>query len=134
MDRTLEQQVRTRARGLCEYCRTPQSASGLTFPIDHVIARQHGGSTVSENLSLCCGRCNLSKGPNIAGIDPDTGSLTRLFHPRLDAWAEHFRYDGAIVVGLTDIGRTTVIVLAINEPYRVTARRALMEEGLFPSL
>lgn len=132
MDRFLERGVRSRARNLCEYCLAPQWASKLTFPIDHVIARQHGGQTVAENLALCCGRCNLSKGPNIAGLDPHTGRLTRLYHPRQDVWITHFRYDGPIVVGLTDVGRTTVAVLAINQAYQVAARQALIDEGVFP--
>jgi hypothetical protein len=97
-----------------------------------VIARQHGGQTVAENLALCCGRCNLSKGPNIAGIDPRTGLLTRLFNPRQDLWMEHFRFDGPVVVGLTDVGRTTVVVLAINQASQVAVRQALLDEGLFP--
>jgi hypothetical protein len=133
MDKALEQQVRMRARGLCEYCRMPQSASKLTFPIDHIIARQHGGETASENLAMCCGRCNLSKGPNIAGLDPDTKGLTRLFHPRKDKWVDHFRYDGAVLVGLTNVGRTTAFVLAMNQPYQRAARQALMDEGVFPA-
>ena len=109
-----------------------QWASKLTFPIDHIIARQHGGQTIPENLALCCGRCNLSKGPNIAGLDPRTGLLTRLFNPRQDLWTEHFRFDGPVIVGLTDVGRTTVVVLAINQPYQVAARQALIDEGVFP--
>src|SRR5260221_5586475 len=114
MDRAVEQHVRHRAQGRCEYCRLPQEASAFTFPIDHIIARQHGGETVPENLALCCNRCNLSKGPNIAGIDPLTGNLTRLFNPRTDAWAEHFRLNGPLMEGLTAIGRTTASVLAMN--------------------
>ena len=132
MDKALEQQVRRRARGLCEYCRMPQSASKLTLPIDHIIARQHGGETVAENLALCCGRCNLSKGPNIAGLDPETKHLTRLYHPRKDKWVEHFRYEGAVMVGLTDVGRTTIAVLAMNQPHQRAVRQALMEEGVVP--
>jgi hypothetical protein len=132
MDRFLERRVRARAQGVCEYCRVPQSASKLKFPIDHVVARQHGGLTIAENLALCCGRCNLSKGPNIAGLDPHTERLTRLFNPRQDLWSEHFRYDGPIIVGLTDIGRTTVVVLAMNQAYQVAARQALIDEAVFP--
>ena len=132
MDKALEYDVRTRARGMCEYCLLPQSASKLTFPIDHIIARQHGGATASDNLALCCGRCNLSKGPNIAGLDPESGQMTRLFNPRQDDWATHFRYDGPLLMGLTDVGRTTVAVLAMNQPYQVGARQTLTDEGVFP--
>ena len=40
---------------MCEYCRMPES-NYLTvpFPIDHIIARQHGGSTTLDNLALSC--------------------------------------------------------------------------------
>src|SRR5438128_1090572 len=133
MDKTLEQEIRSRARDICEYCLMPESASALKHIIDHVIARQHGGQTVVENLALCCGRCNLYKGPNIAGLDPDSGRLVRLYNPRRDIWREHFRRDGATAVGLTDVGRTTIQVLMINKPYRVAARQALIEVGKYPS-
>jgi 5-methylcytosine-specific restriction endonuclease McrA len=125
MDQKLEQEVRRRARHRCEYCVLAESTSVLKHVIDHVIARQHGGKTVSENLALCCGRCNLCKGPNIAGIDPDTAALARLFHPRLDEWEAHFRWEHAVLVGLTPIGRTTAVVLAINDPRRIALRRML---------
>jgi 5-methylcytosine-specific restriction endonuclease McrA len=71
---------------MCEYCHLPQRFSKLTFPIDHVIARQHHGPTIESNLALACGFCNRHKGPNIAGLDPQTRQLTRLFHPRRDSW------------------------------------------------
>ena len=40
---------------------------------DHIVAVQHGGETVSENLALACCDCNLLKGPNLASVDPVTG-------------------------------------------------------------
>lgn len=79
MPEPLEQLIRRLASGRCEYCRMPQSASRFKHVLDHIIARQHGGKTEARNLALCCGRCNQAKGPNIAGIDPETGELTRLF-------------------------------------------------------
>jgi hypothetical protein len=132
MDRELEQAVRTRAGNACEYCRLPQSARRLKFPIDHVIAQQHRGPTTSENLALCCGRCNRHKGPNLAGIDPLTGSMVRLFHPRTDLWAEHFRWDGPFISGLTEIGRTTLEVLNMNHPEDLAIRQELIANGDFP--
>jgi hypothetical protein len=132
MDRALEQTVRQRARNLCEYCSLDESFSSLRHVIDHIIARQHGGATVEGNLALCCGRCNLYKGPNVAGFDPGTGQLTRLFNPRADVWAEHFRWESVMLLGITAIGRTTVQVLNINQPSRVAARRTLIDVGRFP--
>jgi 5-methylcytosine-specific restriction endonuclease McrA len=58
MERSLEQEVWRRAKVLCEYCRMPQVVYRVPFQIDHIIARQHGGLTVSENLALSCFHCN----------------------------------------------------------------------------
>lgn len=82
--------VQRRAQGACEYCRLPQDASILPHQVDHIIGRQHRGSDEAANLCLCCIRCNLKKGPNIASIDPDTGIIVALYHPRRDSWREHF--------------------------------------------
>src|SRR3954465_484019 len=98
MEKTLEQEIRGRARGMCEYCLMPESASALKHVVDHIIATQHGGKSSPENLALCCGRCNLYKGPNIAGLDPQSGQLARLFNPRSDNWRSIF--DGRVRVRL----------------------------------
>ena len=83
MDPLLEDTVRQRAGETCEYCRMRQSFYPTgTFPIDHIIARQHGGPTVLSNLALSCLHCYSHKGPNIAGLDPLTKKLTWLFNPR----------------------------------------------------
>src|SRR2546423_11578734 len=132
MDKLLEQEIRRRAGERCEYCLMPQAASALKHVVDHIIALQHNGQTVTENLALCCGRCNLYKGPNIAGIDPLTQQFVRLFNPRVDRWKEHFRWEGPTAVGLTEVGRATIAVLMINKPYRVSARQALMELSKYP--
>jgi hypothetical protein len=133
MDERLAQEVRRRAGEACEYCRVAQASySTVPFPIDHVIARQHEGPTVVGNLALSCLHCNSHKGPNIAGIDPRTKRLTKLFNPRRHKWGRHFRWDGPLVVGRTAIGRVTVAVLAMNAPEAVEVREALIEEGIFP--
>lgn len=124
--------VRQRADDRCEYCQLPQSAYKLRFPIDHVIARQHGGKTEASNLCLACPRCNANKGPNIAGLDPLSNRMVRLFHPRRHKWGAHFRWDGPELRGKTAIGRATINVLAINDADAVAVREALIEEGAFP--
>ncbi len=95
MNPDLAQTVRERAGERCEYCRIPQSALQFRFQIDHIIAEQHGGETVLENLAFACPHCNRYKGPNIAGLDAQPGQLVRLFHPRIDEWIEHFQLVGA---------------------------------------
>ncbi len=131
MTSALERLVWRRAQGICEYCRLPQVFDPLPFQLDHIIGRQHGGLTVEDNLALACLYCNQRKGPNIAGIDPRTGRLVRLFHPRRDKWYRHFEWRGPLLIGLTSMGRATIVVLAINHPQNVALRRALIESGEF---
>lgn len=124
--------VRQRAEGRCEYCRLPQAAQPfISFHIEHITARQHNGSDEPENLCVACGRCNSHKGPNLTGIDPDTGKIEPLFNPREQAWPEHFALRGPFIVGLTAIGRTSVGVLSMNEERRVQLRTALIAQGEF---
>ncbi|MGA8838268.1 MAG: hypothetical protein WCF74_00100 [Candidatus Sulfotelmatobacter sp.] len=68
---------------------------------------------------------------NIAGVDPDSGEIVRLFHPRRDRWTEHFVWDGPRLEARTPVGRTTVTLLRFNEPEILNLRKALLEEGVF---
>ncbi len=54
MNESLERRVRKRAKERCEYCQIPAYISEFTFPVDHIIARQHQGETTFENLALAC--------------------------------------------------------------------------------
>jgi hypothetical protein len=104
----------------------------IPFHVDHIVARQHGGQTVLENLTLACLHYNRHKGPNIAGTDPNTGELVRLFHPRVHLWNEHFEWKGSALNGRTAIGHVTIQVLAINDSDFLAVREALVEERVFP--
>jgi hypothetical protein len=126
----LIRRVWQRAAARCEYCHLPVAIHPAPFQIDHIIARQHGGTTDDQNLALACIHCNRFKGPNIAGLDPETGELVRLFHPRTDEWAEHFAWVGPELKGRTHIGRATIVVLFINDPEVIALRKALQEEGV----
>ena len=132
MEESLEQRVWNRARAACEYCRIQQAFYPAPFEIDHVIARQHKGPTALSNLALSCLHCNGHKGPNIAGLDPLTGKLTRLFNPRRHKWERHFHWQGPLLLGKTAVGRVTIVVLAMNAPYLVGLRQELVDEGHFP--
>lgn len=132
MKRELEELIWSRAHRCCEYCQHPEEFSELPFEIDHIIATKHRGETTQSNLALSCFYCNSYKGPNIAGRDTNDDELTRLYHPRNDTWSEHFGWNEAELLGLTDVGRTTIDVLRINHPDAVDVRIALIEEGVFP--
>lgn len=133
MDVELRNLVVTRSHERCEYCRIPQRFFTERFQIEHIIALQHRGETIDSNLAVACARCNRAKGANLSGIDPFSGVLTRLFNPRIDAWDEHFsQAPFGKIVGISDIGRTTVYVLDMNAPRRVELRSAIqaIENGI----
>ena len=129
MNESLRQSVRDRAGARCEYCHLPEEYHELPFQLEHIIARKHRGTDESENLAWACYNCNAHKGPNIAGIDPQTQLMTRLFHPRLDRWEGHFVWVGAELLGKTEVGRATVEVLEINREENLGLRRILLLGG-----
>jgi hypothetical protein len=104
----------------------------LPHQIDHIIGRQHRGTDDVENLCLCCIRCNLKKGPNIASIDPNTRLVSALYHPRRHAWREHFAVVEATIIGLTAEGRTTVELMDMNNEERIRLRGVLLRRGWRP--
>ena len=129
MDASVQDLVRRRADNRCEYCLLRQEHSELTHHIEHIVAKQHGGGDDIDNLALACHRCNLQKGPNLAGVDPISGEIVPLFHPRRNQWAEHFLLQGAHIEGITPVGRATVHVLAINDERRLELRSELLARG-----
>jgi len=128
----LRRAVRERAGGLCEYCRLPDWLPPVEpFHLEHILARQHGGLTVADNLAWACHRCNRHKGTNLTGVDPDTTAIVRLFHPREDRWDDHFALDGIRLRGLTSCGRATVWLLQMNAERRLERRAELVRRGWF---
>ena len=132
MDAATRALVWTRSEGRCEYCRVHQAHVELAHHVDHTVARKHGGPDDPSNLCVACGRCNLFKGSDLTGIDPETGGLERLYQPRTQAWAEHFDLSGRLIAGLIPSGRVTVRVLATNAGQRLRLRAALIAHGPFP--
>jgi hypothetical protein len=128
MDATIRARVRDRAGHRCEYCRIHQQHYLITFHVEHIVAQQHPGGNDELNLALACHFCNRHKGPNLAGMDPMTCELTRLFNPRIDTWNQHFQIQAGRIIGLTPVGRTTVDVLNMNRPDRIRVRLELEPE------
>ena len=125
MDASTRAIVRSRAKDRCEYCQRSQVDSPLIpLHIEHAIPRKHGGTDDEDNLALACPECNLHKGTDLTGIDPDSGAVTPLFHPRRNGWEEHFTWSGLRIVGVSAIGRTTVRVLQLNSAARLRVRLA----------
>lgn len=128
----LRRTVRARARSQCEYCFMPDDEPTFPHEADHIIALKHAGPTIAENLAYSCFDCNRAKGSDIASLDPDTGVLTPLFHPRTQVWSDHFRFNGPVIEPLTAVGRVTIFLLRLNAPLRVAIRESLMREGRYP--
>ena len=132
MDEATRKLVRLHAGDRCEYCLHRQEDAETTHHIKHVVAKQHLGSDDLSNLALACIHCNSHKGPNLTGIDPESGGIVPLFNPRLHFWADHFTLRGALIVGVTPTGRTTAHVLAMNARHRLNVRAELIAQGLYP--
>jgi len=114
MDAATRDLVRRRAGERCEYCRLHQNNNELVHHVEHIVAKQHGGSDDLTNLALACHRWNFHKGPNLTGIDPRTGQVAPLFHPRRDHWSEHFVFMGPRIEGIGAIGRATVVSIMLS--------------------
>lgn len=123
MNSSTRQLVRERAGNRCEYCRLSQSDSLLAaLHVEHIIPKKHGGTDDPNNLALACIDCNLHKGSNLTGIDPQTGRTIALFHPREQDWDAHFEWRGITIIGKTATGRTTVRVLEMNSEDQLSLR------------
>lgn len=139
----LRRLVIERAQGHCEYCLLPAAWAALPHHIDHIDhidhirPLKHQGNSTAENLAYACFACNLAKGSDIAGFDPLDGRLTRLFHPRIDEWTQHFaidtRSDAGRIVGLNASGRATAVLLRFNDAPRVRQRQQLISAQVFPN-
>ncbi len=134
VSRPLRDQITAEARQRCGYCLTSSSITGTPMEMDHIIPESLGGLTVRENLWLACSMCNDHKGNRIAGADPSTGEVVRLFDPRRQVWLEHFGWSagGDILLGKTPTGRATIVAVRLNRAELVEARRGWVIAGWHP--
>jgi hypothetical protein len=127
---SLRKQVYQRAKGCCEYCLIPDIAAFAPHEVDHVIAEKHGGLTKADNLALSCTLCNKHKGSDLTSIDPETGDIVPLYHPRKDQWHEHFQIKDAKLIALSAKARVTIRLLQLNQQDRIEEREYLLEAGM----
>ncbi len=120
---TTREAVFSRAGGVCEYCQLPEEFSPVArLQIEHILPLKHGGTSDFRNLALACIDCNLRKGSNLTGIDPDSGQIVQLFNPRTQRWGEHFVWNGVEIAGQTSVGRATIRVMDLNSEDRLIVR------------
>jgi len=124
-------QVHQRANFRCDYCQTPQLATGQAMHVEHIIP--DGGDNLI-NLCLACPSCNLSKAQAISAPDPISGDIVSLFNARQQQWSDHYewREGGKIVAGKTSIGRATISRLKMNPLRVVEARNIWILAGIHP--
>jgi hypothetical protein len=127
-------EVKREARDCCEYCGAQEAYSPDTFSIEHIQPIAKGGTSGFANLANACQGCNNRKYTRVEAIDPLTGDLVPLYHPRRERWAVHFTWneDFTRMLGLSPTGRATIEALALNRKGVVNLRRLLHKLGLHP--
>ncbi len=125
--------VTQRAKERCEYCQTAKIMV-VRMEIDHILPESAGGATVESNLSLACPSCNRFKGKWQTAVDPITDQEVRLFNPRAQVWNQHFQWSagGTHILGLTPIGRATIVRLKMNDTDVVRSRALWVKLGVHP--
>lgn len=131
-----KQQVGKRAKGYCEYCMSPSAYAPSIFATEHIIPQAIEINHDLSNLALACNTCNNHKYNKITHLDPVTGKIAPLYHPRKDYWLDHFKWsdDGSLIIGITPTGRATVDLLDVNRQSNINMRELLMMAGIHPPL
>ena len=125
----LRRQVHTDFANRCAYCKTAEALTSVTFEVEHIIPRFANDDTVLGNLCLACPACNRFKAHRQNALDSVTQKNVPLFHPQQQAWEEHFTWseDALEIVGITPIGRATIVALKMNRS-QLTRIRAYVGE------
>jgi hypothetical protein len=123
--------VITRAKQCCEYCVSQVKFATESFSVEHIIPRIKEGKTELDNLALSCQGCNNFKHTKTEGLDPITGKVVPLFHPRQQAWQDHFAWDDdyTLIVGITPTGRATVTYIPQVELENLKFLQLFQREG-----
>lgn len=123
-----------RASGRCEYCQSWAHNAIHTFPIDHILPMDKGGLTELQNLAYSCGGCNGFKLDKITEVDPLTKKEVSIFNPRTQKWKTHFAWSNNYLemIGLTAIGRATIVRLQLNRKGLKNIRKLTVPSGEHP--
>jgi hypothetical protein len=107
---------------------------GWPLTVDHIVPYSAATREPSfdpedpDNLAAACWMCNfVGKHAQTHGLDPLSGLIVPLFHPRHDRWTEHFSWttDYLRLRGGTPSGWATIRALRLNGPRYRTQRRLL---------
>jgi 5-methylcytosine-specific restriction endonuclease McrA len=134
MKQSIREPIRIRANDCCEYCQAQAYFSHDSFSVEHIIPIMRNGSDDLSNLAWSCLSCNNIKNIFVTSLDPETGQIVPLFHPREDLWEEHFEWseDTTLMIGKTPVGRATIFRLQLNRFGLINYRRVLAAVGEHP--
>lgn len=130
----LKELVIERAKGLCEYCKSPANISSQAFVLEHIFPKSKGGKTEETNLAFSCQGCNNHKYIKIKSIDYITNKEVNLFNPRIEKWENNFSWSSDVltILGITATGRVTVEELKLNRVELQNLRKLLNSVGKHP--
>jgi len=131
---TQREEIFKRAKGLCEYCQSPEHYSISTFEIEHIMPISKGGETILENLALSCSGCDKFKSDRIFAFDSQSQTEIPIYNPRKNIWSKHFAWneDFTEIIELTAKGRVTIKALKLNRKNVVNLRKLLYLVGEHP--
>lgn len=130
----VKKKVIQRANHICEYCAALANYSAQAFVIEHIIPKSKNGSDDLDNLAYACGGCNGSKYNKTHGLDSITNEIVALYNPRTMQWKAHFIWseDFMEIIGISAIGRATVVTLKLNHFGIKNLRKLLLIDNLHP--
>ncbi len=111
---------------------------GWPLTVDHILPRAawRGSQRPSfdpddlDNLAAACWECNvIGKRARTHGVDPFSGLVVPLLHPRRDRWRDHFEWstDFLVLKGKTPTGWATIRALGLNGVRYRAQRRSLRQ-------
>jgi len=134
MLKKLRELVKNRAKGLCEYCKSPANISTSSYSMEHIHPKCKGGSDSEDNLAYACQGCNNAKHAKTSGKDPVNKEDTPLFNPRQQEWNDNFEWSEDLleILAKTTTGRVTIKELKLNREELKNLREMLALLGRHP--
>ncbi|MBL8872292.1 MAG: HNH endonuclease [Planctomycetaceae bacterium] len=129
----IRREIREHYFQCCAYCQSSEALTVVTFEVEHIVPRSHGGQTEFNNLCLACPSCNRHKSNRLTGI-VDGDLVAPLFHPQQQKWLDHFDWsiNATVIVGLTEVGIATINQLHMNRRQLVEVRALWVTLGKHP--
>jgi hypothetical protein len=128
------ERIKQGSKNRCSYCLFEDDIVPAIFEVEHIMPRNKGGGNEDVNLCFSCPTCNRFKGTQTTAEDPVTKQIVPLFNPNTQIWSEHFEWsdDYIQVLGITPVGRATVIAMKLNNDEFIKVRPKFVKAGWHP--